>query len=292
MTKEDLPRRQPENGEVQDGGRTQVARMREFIITPASKIKAFGLAEINRVSAEHEGRHVDTVNFWWEQCLVSKHIIMGSRGLHENGGVKGQLGGLGEKVGMKIMERAVKGSENYLDTHESFIGRDALFARMGRFRGDLEQLKGNYTEAESFFQKSIANYLKITDPKELKNILELYGFLAEVRVLNGEVKEGVTLEINNYFEYKQPDWKKFKESDPHTWLVWKSGGVNKVLRALFDKQYDRQVDPTDKASLMEMFVESESELYEMMQNGGDKKPEPRWNEFVLMRKTLQDKGWI
>lgn len=282
----------PESEVKIESGRGVVGRMREFLTTPASKIMAFGIAEKNRVTAEHEDRHVDAVNFWWEQCLISKHIIMGSRGLQTTGGVKGQIGNVGEQVGVKIMERAVAGSENYLDTHESFPGRDPLVARMGRFRGDLEMLKGNYEEAEKYLREGISLYEQMTDHNERFNILELSGFLAEAEVLNGELKEGVTRAIDTYSEYKKPEWEDIKAGDEHRWLVWKSGGVHKVLRAIFDKQVDRQVDPTDKASLIEMFVESESELAEMMQNGGKKRPEMRWDEFVSMRKVLHEKGWL
>jgi hypothetical protein len=262
------------------------------MITPASKILAFGKAESNRSIAEQEGRHVDTVNYWWEQCLISKHIIMGSKSLEAQGGIKGQFGGMGEKVGMKIMERAVAGSQSYLDTHPDFPGREGLVARMGRFRGDLEILKGNYEEGQRYLREGIALYEQMNDHTERFNILELSGFLAEAEVLNGELKHGITREIETYKEYKKPEWEDLKAGDRHTWLVWKSGGVNKVLRAIFDKQIERQVEPSDQVELVAMFVESESELNEMMQNGGKKQPKMRWGEFVLMRKTLEEKGWL
>lgn len=176
---------------------------------------------ISKAIAETEktGDKETLSKLYWEASLVHQHMVMNERSLDnpDNQVIQKET---------NEMERSAKKAHKIIE--ENKINK--LKATSHRFLGRVMTYKGNHTEAQKEYEKSI----ELIEQKENKEqLLELRGFLAPTLLINGRIDEGVQLALTTFNDYEGSQiGKGLKEKDYYTWAVWRSGLITRMVFAM------------------------------------------------------------
>ncbi len=203
------------------------------------------------------------VQFSHEKALIGKHFRKATEIIpHRLQKFAAPVKIVTDIIGLKLMEDAVKESDELLNSPIEFDGKDFLTHRQGRFRGDVAMQKGDYGKALTHFHVSISRFNDLKDPADLMqraNILEIRGFKTDALIHLGEakdVKEGVSLGLTTYDEYESsPEGKTLKEKDFATWVSWRAGCMCKLAGALLGTKRLDDLLESDRSQIIKNIQE-------------------------------------
>jgi hypothetical protein len=215
--------------------------------------------------------HEDAVDFFWEEYLYGKHLVMDERDVDRKGSER-------YNQGLGMMRKMAKEAHQYIVKHNV---KNKL-TRSHRFVGEMSQFDGDLDSAVRHFSQAISRFDEEEDFDQRINGLELRGFLAEALVLTGAIDEAVDLTVNTFEFYDKGDGKILKEKDYDTWAIWKTGVPIKVWHGVFDS--NASLSNEQRKALENMLDQADSVLA-IKETWADF--QRRKNEIVVIREKLE-----
>jgi hypothetical protein len=235
---------------------------------------------LKEARAIREKLHEETVDMFWEEYLIGKHIIMEARDREGLWNLPIKVKEIAE--GFLLMRNSASRADKYIDEHDVKEKRP----RSGRFLGEVEMLSKRYGKAVKHFGRSVKLFNNMEDWSQRVNALELSGFLAEALVLSGKTKDGIETAKKTFVAYDEGDGAMLKGNDYYTWAVWKSGCATKAWHAILAKK--PHLTKEEQETLNRMLDEAEEILVipEGDETWGDKNFEIRKDGIKAIRRQL------
>ncbi|MBU0572755.1 hypothetical protein KKH23_02540 [Patescibacteria group bacterium] len=215
--------------------------------------------------------HEAAVDFFWEEYLYGKHLVMDERDIDKKGSER-------YDQGLEMMREMAKDAHQCITEHNV----EKKLTRSHRFMGEISQFDGDYDSAVRHFSLAISRFDDEKDFSQRINGLELRGFLAEALVLTGAINEAIDLAVNTFEYYDKGDGAALKGKDYDTWAIWKSGVPIKVWHGVFDS--NTSLSNKQRKILENMLDQAESILM-VKETWADF--QRRKNEIVAIRGKLE-----
>lgn len=235
---------------------------------------------LKEVRAIREKLHEETVDMFWEEYLIGKHMIMEARDKKGLWNLPLKTKGIAE--GFLLMRNSASRADRYIDEHDV----EEKKPRSGRFLGEMEMLSKRYGKAVKYFGKSVKLFNNMEDWSQRVNALELSGFLAEALVFSGKTQDGIETAKQTFAAYDEGDGAILKGNDYYTWAVWKSGCATKVWHAILAKK--SYLTEEEQGGLIQMLNEADKILVipEGDETWGDKNFEIRKGGIEAIRREI------
>ena len=235
---------------------------------------------LKEARAIREKLHEETVDMFWEEYLIGKHMIMEARDKEGLWNLPLKAKGMAE--GFLLMRNSASRADKYIDEHDVEEKRP----RSGRFLGEVEMLSKRYGKAVKHFGRSVKLFNNMENWSQRVNALELSGFLAEALILSGKTQDGIETAKKTFAAYDEGDGIILKGNDYYTWAVWKSGCATKVWHAIFAKK--PRLAKEEREELVQMLNEADKILVipEGDETWGDKNFEIRKGGIKAIRRVL------
>ncbi len=215
--------------------------------------------------------HEDAVDFFWEEYLYGKHLVMDERDVNRKGSER-------YNQGLEMMRKMAKEAHQYIVEHSV----EEKLTRSHRFMGEISQFDGDFNSAVRHFSQAISLFDEEKDFGQRINGLELRGFLAEALVRTGAIDEAIDLAVNTFEFYDKGDGKVLREKDYDTWAIWKTGVPIKVWHGVFDSNVSLS---KEQRKILENMLDQNDPILVVKETWADF--QRRKNEIVAIRGKLE-----
>jgi len=215
--------------------------------------------------------HEDAVDFFWEEFLCGKHLVMDERNEDREGSGR-------YNQGLEMMRKMAKEAHQYIVEHNV----ESKLTRSHRFVGEISQFDGDFDSAVRHFSQAISRFDEEKDYGQRINGLELRGFLAEALVRAGAINEAIDLAVNTFELYDKGDGEVLREKDYDTWAIWKSGVPIKAWQGVFDGKISLS---NEQREILESMLDQAKSVLMIEETWADF--QHRKNEIVAIRGKLE-----
>lgn len=215
--------------------------------------------------------HEDVVDFYWEEYLYGKHLVMDERDV-------GRKGSERYNQGVAMMRQMGEEAHQYIVEHNV----EEKLTRSHRFMGEISQFDGDFSSAVKHFSQAISLFDEESSFDQRINGIELRGFLAEALILTGSTDEAIGLAVETFEFYDKGDGKLLREKDYDTWAIWKAGVPIKVWHGVFDSKTSLS---NEQREILESMLYQAKNILMTKETWADF--QRRKNEIVAIKKKLE-----